>query len=81
MGKLTAFGCTVVSTMTGVKSAGLAAPLRVAMQALLQQSAQFLFLQALAPAADRGAVKRQLVTEERFAAEPLVIQVLQPALA
>ena len=30
VGKATAFGCTVVSTMTLEKSAGLAAPVRVA---------------------------------------------------
>jgi hypothetical protein len=50
-------------------------------QALLQQHRQLLFAHALAPAGHRGTVERQAVAEKRFAAEQLVIRVLQPALA
>jgi hypothetical protein len=39
VGKATAFGCTVVSTMTRVKSAGFAAPVRVARDKLYCSSA------------------------------------------
>jgi hypothetical protein len=50
-------------------------------QALLQQADQLLFAQALAPMGQRRAVERQFVTEAQFAAEELVIRVLQPARA
>jgi hypothetical protein len=48
------------------------------MQALLQQRDQLVFAHALAPAGQRGAVERQLMAEEFFPAEQLVIGVLQP---
>jgi hypothetical protein len=50
-------------------------------QALLQQRDQLGLAHALAPARHRGAVERQCVAKEFFAAEQLVIGVLQPALA
>jgi hypothetical protein len=50
-------------------------------QALLQQRHQLLLAEALAPMRQRGAVERQLVAEAQFAAEELVIRVLQPARA
>ena len=50
-------------------------------EALLQQGCQLLFAQALAPAGQRGALERQHVLEALFAAEVLVVGVLQPARA
>ena len=50
-------------------------------QALLEQRDQLLLAQALPPMRQRGAVERQFVTEAQFAAEKLVIRVLQPARA
>ena len=40
VGKATAFGCTVVSTITRLKSEGLAAPVRVAVARLLLDHAE-----------------------------------------
>ena len=59
--------------MTLEKSDGLAAPVRVADgQALLDQRDELLLAHALAPARQRRAVERQLVTEELLAAEQLI---------
>src|SRR5450432_1027243 len=68
--------------MTLEKSAGLAAPVRVAfVQALLDQGDELLLAHALTPARQRRAVERQSVPEELLAAEQLIIRVLDPALA
>lgn len=50
-------------------------------QALLQQGRELLLAEPLAPAAQRGAVERQIVPEHRLAAEELEIRVLHPARA
>jgi hypothetical protein len=50
-------------------------------KALLDQRNQLLLPHSLAPARQRGAVKRQLVREKLLAAEQLVIGVLDPARA
>jgi len=50
-------------------------------KAFLQQRLQALFAHAIAPAGDRGALKRQRVLEEDFTAEVLIIRVLDPAIA
>ena len=50
-------------------------------QALLEQRDQLLLAQPLAPMRQRRTVERQLVAEAQFAAEELVIRVLQPARA
>jgi hypothetical protein len=50
-------------------------------QALLDQGDELILAQPLAPARQRGAVERQLVAEYRFAAEVLVIGVLDPTRA
>ncbi len=51
------------------------------MQALLQQGDQLLLAHPLPPPGHRGSFERQLLAEEFFAAEQLVIGVLQPPLA
>src|SRR5271155_4336250 len=79
VGNATAFGCTVVSTITLQKSAGLAAPVRVATERLAWISATRRSSHPLAPARQRRAVERQLVLEELLAAEQLVIGILDPA--
>ena len=82
VGKPTALGCTVVSTITLEKSAGLAAPVRVATdKALLDQRHELLLPHSLAPARQRRAVEGQLVLEKLLAAEDLAIGVLDPARA
>ena len=64
------------------KSAGLAAPVRVATARLSWISADELLLaHPLAPARQRRAVEGQLVPEELLAAEELIIGVLDPARA
>ena len=50
-------------------------------QALLDQGHQLLLAQPLAPMRQRRALERQSVAEAQFAAEELVIRVLQPARA
>jgi hypothetical protein len=47
----------------------------------LDQGRQLLFAQTLPPMRQRRALERQSVTETQFAAEELVIRVLQPARA
>ena len=83
VGKATALGCTVVSTMTLEKSAGLAAPVRMATaEALLDQRHELLLPHPLAqPARWRRTVEGQLVLKELLAAEELVVRVLDPARA
>src|SRR3954462_8905948 len=99
VGKVIAFSWTVVSTITCWKSAGLAAPVRVATarlscKALLQGSParlsckalpdegdQPLLAHPLAPARQRGTVKRGRVLEELFATEQLPGRGLDPTLA
>ena len=72
VGNATAFGCTVVSTMTREKSEGLAALVRVAVAtSLLYQRDELLLAHPLAPARQRRAVERRLVLEELLAAEQL----------
>src|SRR3974377_480415 len=68
--------------MTRAKSAGSLPSARGApARALLRQSNELLPPHALAPACQRGAVEHQPVLEELFAAEILVIRVLDPMLA
>ena len=68
--------------MTWEKSAGLAAPVRVATDRLSWISAaRRLFPHPLAPAGQRRAVEGQLVLEELLSAEQLVIGILDPARA
>ena len=50
-------------------------------QALLKQRGELFLAEALAPVRQRRAVERQPVAEAQFAAEELVIRVLQPARA
>jgi hypothetical protein len=50
-------------------------------QALLQQRRKLFFAQALTPAGQRRAVKRQLLPEHRFATEILEIRILYPSVA
>jgi hypothetical protein len=50
-------------------------------QALLDQRRQLLFAQPLTPMRQRRTLERQSVAETQFAAEELVIRVLQPARA
>ena len=50
-------------------------------QALLDQRDELVLPHALAPARQRRAVERKLMTEELLAAEQLVVRVLDPALA
>src|SRR5580693_9605019 len=50
-------------------------------EALLQQGLKALLAHAVAPAGDRGAIKRQGVAEEFLAAEILIIRVLDPPIA
>ena len=77
VGKATAFGCTVVSTITRVKSDGFAAPVRVAASRL----GELVLAHALPPARQRRTLERQRVAEELFAAEQLIIGFLAAALA
>ena len=79
VGKVMFFGCTVVSTMTRLRSDGFIAPARG--QALLQQGLEALLAHAVAPAGDRGAIERQGAPEELLAAEILIIRVLDPPCA
>jgi hypothetical protein len=65
--------------MTRVKSAGLAAPRRVAV--CRQQRHQLVAAHALAPACERGTVERQGVAKELLAAKQLIIRVFPPTLA
>src|SRR5215211_199053 len=112
VGKVIAFSWTVVSTITCWKSAGLAAPVRVATarlsckallqgsparlsckallqgsparlscKALLDEGDQPLLAHPLAPARQRGTVKRGRVLEELFATEQLPVRGLNPTLA
>src|SRR3974377_326895 len=68
--------------MTRAKSAGSLPSARGApARALLRQSNELLPPHALAPACQRGAIEHQPVLEELFAAEILVIRVLDPMLA
>src|SRR6516164_6728331 len=69
VGKVMFFGCTVVSTMTRLRPDGFMAPVRA------------LLAHAVAPAGDRGAIKRQGMAEEFLAAEILIIRVLDPPIA
>jgi hypothetical protein len=50
-------------------------------EALLQQRGDLFLTQSLAPAGQRGAVKRQLVPKHHFSAEILEIRVLYPPVA
>src|SRR5271166_3094831 len=79
VGKATAFGSTVVSTITLEKSAGLAAPVRVATDRLSWISAT----RRSSPIRwrQRRAIEGQLMLEELLAAEQLIIRVLDPARA
>jgi hypothetical protein len=71
-----------VSTITRLKSEGLAAPVRVAVARLSWISAgQLLLAHPLAPAGQRRAIERCLVLEELLAVKQLEIRVLDPALA
>src|SRR5215210_5362400 len=86
VGKVIAFSWTVVSTITCWKSAGVAAPVRVATarlscKALLDEGDQPLLAHPLAPARQRGTVKRGRVLEELFATEQLPVGGLDPTLA
>ncbi len=81
---MTGFSWTVVSMMTWRKSAGLAAPVRLAADRLswrlLEKCHEPLLPHALTPARQRGAIKGQFVLEELLSAEELKIGVLDPAL-
>ena len=81
VGKVMALGCTVVSTVTRLRSlrAQRAALVRHP-QALGQQQLQ-LVAEPLAPMAQVRALVRELVLEELFAGEVLEIRVMDPALA
>src|ERR1700689_3408011 len=82
VGKATALGCTVVSTMTFEKSAGFGrARARGDVQAFLDQRDELLLAHPLAPARQRRTVEHQRVPKELLAAEQLIIGVLDPALA
>jgi hypothetical protein len=71
------FGCTVVSTVTRLRSLLRRAPHP---QALGQQQFQFV-AEPLPPMAQVGAFVRELVLEKLLAGEELEIGVIDPALA
>ena len=73
-------GCTVVSTVTRVRSLVRSAPLVRHPQALGQQQLQ-LVAEPLAPMAQVRALVREVVLEELLAGEVLEIRVIDPALA
>src|SRR5271168_1103599 len=82
VGKATALGCTVVSTISLEKSEGLAAPVRVAAFRLSWISAtSFSSPIRWRQRVSDDPVERQLVTEEFLAAEELEVRVLDPARA
>src|SRR3954466_14295643 len=75
-----AFGCTVVSTVTRLRSWPRNAGLVRHPQALGQQRLQ-LVAEPLAPMAQVRALVREGVLKELFAGEELEIRVVNPALA
>jgi hypothetical protein len=75
-----AFGCTVVSTVTRLRSWPRNAGLVCHPQALGQQQLQ-LVAEPLAPMAQVASLVREGVLEELFAGEELEIRVVDPALA
>ena len=76
-----AFGCTVVSTVTRLRSWLRNAPASCATRRLSASSNSSLSPEPLAPMAQVRALVRESVLEELFAGEELEIRVLDPALA
>jgi hypothetical protein len=81
VGKVTAFGCTVVSTVTCLRSLLRKAPAPCATPHALGQQQLQLLAEPLAPVAQIRALVREGVLEELLAGEVLEIRVVDPALA
>src|SRR6202035_3757230 len=82
VGKVMAFGCTVVSTVTRLRSWPRNAPASCATRRLSASQQQLqLVAEPLAAMAQVRALVREGVLEELFAGEELEIRVLTPALS
>lgn len=80
VGKLMAFGCTVVSTVTRLRSWLRNAPASSATRRLSAKSSSSLSPSGLRQLAQVRALVREGVLEELFASEELEIRVVDPTL-
>src|SRR5258708_39250450 len=81
VGKLMFFGCTVVSTVTRLRSLLRSAPLLCATRRLSANSSSNFVAESLSPMAQVGAFVRELVLKKLFPGEELKVWIVDPALA